>query len=91
MSVGNIFRNWLHGIDNGFRMIIRVGALTIYLVAMLCKNVKVVNNKNVSHLHVIYHCTVTLHLWSSLQQVKKWRPIYGGLYAIGVYDERYLF
>jgi hypothetical protein len=64
-SVANIFRNWLHGVDNRFRTLIRVGALTVIWSLWLCRN-----DKRSSPLHVIYRCTGTLRLWSSLQRVE---------------------
>ena len=56
-SVANIFGNWLHGIDNKFRTIIRVGAIAIIWSLWLCRNDRVFNDKNVSFLQVIYRCT----------------------------------
>jgi hypothetical protein len=69
-SVANIFGNWLHGIDNRFRTLIRVGALAIIWSLWLCRNDKVFDNKISSPLQVIYRCTGTLRLWSSLQRVE---------------------
>jgi hypothetical protein len=66
--VANIFGNWLHGIDNRFRTLIRVGALAVIWSLWLCS--KVFNNKLSSLLQVIYRCTGTLRLWSSLQRVE---------------------
>jgi hypothetical protein len=69
-SVANIFGNWLHGIDNRFRTLIRVGALAVIWSLWLYRNDKVFNNKVSSPLQVIYRCTGTLRLWSSLQRVE---------------------
>jgi hypothetical protein len=52
-SVANIFGNWLHGIDNRFRTLIRVGALAVIWSLWLCRNDKVFNNKLSSPLQVI--------------------------------------
>jgi hypothetical protein len=56
-SVVNIFGNWLHGIDNRFRTLIRVGELAVIWSLWLCRNDKVL-----SPLQVIYRCTGTLRL-----------------------------
>ena len=69
-SVANIFGNWLHGIDNRFRILIRVGALAVIWSLWLCRNDKVFNDKNPSLMQVIYRCTNTLRLWSALQRVE---------------------
>jgi hypothetical protein len=69
-SVANIFGNWLHGIDNRFRTHIRVGALAIIWSLWLYRNDKVFNDKVSSPLQVIYRCTGTFRLWSSLQRVE---------------------
>jgi hypothetical protein len=69
-SVANIFRNWPHGIDLGFRMLIRVGALVVVCLLWLCRNDKVFNNENCSLLQVIYKCTGVLRLWSPLRRMK---------------------
>jgi hypothetical protein len=69
-SVANIFENWLHGINNRFRTLIRVGALAIIWFLWLCRNDKVFNNKLSSPLQVIYRCIGTLCLWLSLQRVE---------------------
>jgi hypothetical protein len=37
-SVANIFRNWLHGIDNRFRTLTRVGACAVIWSLWLCRN-----------------------------------------------------
>jgi hypothetical protein len=75
----------MHGIDNRFRTLIRVGALAVLWSLWLCRNDKVFNDKISSPLQVIYRCTGTLRLWSSP------RPIYGGLCTIGEYGEGYFF
>jgi len=69
-SVANIFGNWLHGIDNRFRVLIRVGALAIIWSLWLCRNDNVFNDINSSLMQVIYRCTSTLRLWSALQRVE---------------------
>jgi len=69
-SVTNIFGNWLHGIDNQFRTLNRVGALAVIWLLWLCINDKVDNDKVSSTFHVIYRCNGTLRLWSSLQRVE---------------------
>jgi hypothetical protein len=68
-SVANIFGNWLHGIDQRFRTLLRVGALAVVWSLWLCRNDKVFNDKNCSLLQVIYRCTGILRLWSPLQWV----------------------
>jgi hypothetical protein len=90
-SVANIFGNWLHGIDNRFRTLIRVGALAISWLLWLCRNDKVFNAKIYSSLQVIYRCTSTLHLWSSSSMDGALRPVYKGMCTIGDYGEVYFF
>jgi hypothetical protein len=58
------------GIDHRFRMLTRVGALAVIWSLQLCINDKVFNDKNSSPLQVIYQCTGTLRLWSSIQWVE---------------------
>jgi hypothetical protein len=36
----------------------------------LCRNDKVLNDKNYSLLQVIYRCTGTLHIWSQLHRLE---------------------
>jgi hypothetical protein len=69
-SVANIFGNWLHGIDLRFQTLIRVGALAVIWSLWLCRNDKVLNDKNCSLLQVVYRCTGFLHLWSRLQRME---------------------
>ena len=69
-SVANVFGNWLHGIDHRFRTLLRVGALAVIWSLWLCRNDKVFNDKSTSLMQVIYRCTGTLRLWSSLQRVE---------------------
>ena len=69
-SVANIFGNWLHGIDVKFRILLRVGAITLIWSIWLCRNDKVFNDKNFSLMQVIYRCTHLLHSWSSLHRVE---------------------
>jgi hypothetical protein len=47
-----------------------VGAIAIIWSIWLCRNDKVFNDKISSLLQVIYRCTSTLRLWSSLQKVE---------------------
>jgi hypothetical protein len=68
--VANIFENWLNGVDVRFKKHIRVGAIAIIWSLWLCRNGKVFSNKTSSLLQVIYWCTRTLCLWSSLQKVE---------------------
>jgi hypothetical protein len=79
-NVTNIFGNWLNGVDNRFRTLIRVGALAVIWSLWLCRNDKVFNNKMSSPLQVIYRCTGTLRLWSSLQRVEH-RGLFTEVYA----------
>jgi hypothetical protein len=79
-SVVNIFGNWLHGTDHGFRMFIRVGALAIIWSLWLCRNDKVFNDKNYSLLQVIYRCTATLRSWSALQNAEN-RDLFTKVYT----------
>jgi hypothetical protein len=69
-SVANIFGNWLNGVDDRFKKNIRVGAIAIIWSLWLCRNDKVFYNKTSSLLQVIYQCTRTLRLWSSLQKME---------------------
>ena len=80
-SVANIFGNCLHGIDNKFRTIIRVGEIAVIRSFWLCRNDKVFNDKNVSLLQVIYRCTT--------RGVS--RPLYGGFFATGEYGEGHFY
>ena len=67
--VANVFSNWLHGIDKKLRTVIRVGAIAVIWSLWLCRNDKVFNDKDVSHMQVLYRCTSILRLWSTLQRV----------------------
>jgi hypothetical protein len=69
-SVANILENWLNGVDDRFKNHIRVGAIVIMWSMWLCRNDKVFSNKTSSLLQVIYWCTRTPRLWSSLQKVE---------------------
>jgi hypothetical protein len=51
-------------------MLIRMGALAVIWSLWLYRNDKVFNDKNCFLLHVIYRCTGTLCLWSSLQRME---------------------
>jgi hypothetical protein len=53
-----------------FKNHIRVGAIDFIWSLWLCRNDKVFDDKNSSILQVIYRCTNTLHLSSSLQRVE---------------------
>jgi hypothetical protein len=61
-SVANILRNWLDGIDHKYRILLRVRAIALICSLWLCRNDKVLNEKNSSLLQVIYRCTDTLRL-----------------------------
>jgi hypothetical protein len=54
ISVANIFRKWLYGIDLRFGTLIRVEALAVIWSLWLCVNDKKINDKNCSLLQVIY-------------------------------------
>ena len=71
-----MFGNWLHGIDNKFKTILRVGALAVIWSLWLCRNDKVFNDKNFSRLQVLYRCTGILRSWSTLQRAE-----YRGLFT----------
>ena len=64
------FCNWLNGVDNRFKRLIRVGALAVIWSLWLSRNDKVFNDKNSSLMQVIYRTTATLRLWSPLQRVE---------------------
>ena len=67
-SVANVFGNWLHGIDKKLWTVIRVGAIAIIWTLWLSKNDKVFDDKNVSHMQVLYRGTSILRSWSTLQR-----------------------
>jgi hypothetical protein len=46
-SVANIFGNWVHGIDNKYRTLLRVGAIALIWSLWLCRNDKVFDNKKI--------------------------------------------
>ena len=69
-SVANIFGNWLNGIDNKLRTILRVGALAVIWSLWLCRNDKIFSDKNFTCLQVLYRCTCILLSWSILQRVE---------------------
>jgi hypothetical protein len=69
-SIANIFRNWLHGIDYKYMILLRVGAMALIWSLWLCRNDKVFNNKNCSLLQVIYRYTRTLRVWSQLHRLE---------------------
>jgi hypothetical protein len=71
-SVANILGNWLHGTGHRFRKHIRVGVIAVIWSMWICRYDKVFNDKNSYILQVIYRCTNTLCLWSSLQHVENW-------------------
>ena len=68
-SIANIFGNWLNGVDNRFKQLIRVRALAIIWSLWLYRNDKVFNDKNCSLMQIIYRTTATLRSWSQLQRV----------------------
>jgi hypothetical protein len=59
-SISNVFGNLVHGIDNKYRILLRVGAIALIWSLWLCRNDKVFDNKNSSLLQVIYQPTGTL-------------------------------
>jgi hypothetical protein len=69
-SIANVFGNWVHGIDNKFRILLRVGAIALIRSLWLYRNDKVFYNKNYTPLQVIYRCTGTLRLWSQLHRME---------------------
>jgi hypothetical protein len=69
-SITNIFGNWLNGIEHSFKKHIRVGEIAVIWSLWLCRNGKIFNDKNSSILQVIYRCTATFRLWSSLQRME---------------------
>jgi hypothetical protein len=69
-SITNIFGNWVHGIDNKYIILLRVGAMALIWSLWLCRNNKVFDNKSSSFLQVIYRCTGTLPLWSQLHRLE---------------------
>ena len=79
-SVANIFGNWLHGIDDKFRTVIRVGAIAVLWSLWLSRNDKVFNDKNVPFMQVIYRCTGLLRSWSILQRVE-YRDLFMEVYT----------
>jgi hypothetical protein len=77
ISVANISRNWLHGIDLRFRAFVRVGALAVIWSLWLCRNDKVLNDKNCSLLQVIYRYSVCDHLFSGWRiETYLWRSVH---------------
>ena len=75
-SVANIFGNWLNGIDNKLKTILRVGALAVLWSLWLCRNDKIFSDKNFTCLQVLYRCMGILRSWSILQRVE-----YRGLFT----------
>jgi hypothetical protein len=69
-DVANIFGKWLRGIDNKYRILIRVGALALIWSLWLCRNYLIFNGKNYSPLQAIYRCTSMLRLWLPLQHME---------------------
>jgi hypothetical protein len=69
-SVANIYGNWLNGVDNRLKLLIRVGAIAVIWSLWLCRNDKVFNDKNSSLMQVIYRCTATLRSWLPLQRTE---------------------
>ena len=67
-SVANIFGHWLDGVSNRFKTLLRVGAYALLWSLWLCRNNLVFNNINSSALQVIFHCTHSLRMWSTLQR-----------------------
>ena len=69
-SIANIFGNWLHGIDNKYKNLLRVGAIAIIWSLWLRRNNKVFDDINCSVLQVLYRCTHTLRVWSTLHRAE---------------------
>ena len=69
-SIANIFGNWVNGIDNKLKTILRVGALAVIWLLWLCRNDKIFSDKNFTCLQVLYRCTGILRSWSILQRVE---------------------
>ena len=77
-SVANVFGNWLHGIDKKLRTVIRVGAIAVIWLLWLSRNDKVFNDKDVSHMQVLYltwYSPYVVHLTACGTS----RPLYGGM------------
>ena len=68
--IANIFGNWLNGIDNKLKTILRIGALAVIWSLWLCRNDKIFSDKNFTCLQVLYRCTGILRSWSILQRVE---------------------
>jgi hypothetical protein len=79
-SIANIFGNWLNGIEHRFKKHIRVGAIAFIWSLWLCRNDKVLNDKQSSILQVIYRGISILRLWSSLQRVED-RDLFTEVYS----------
>lgn len=74
-SVVNMFGNWLWGIDNKYRILIRVGALPLIWSLWLCRNGLVSSGKMFSPLQAIYRCISLLCLWLPLQCMES-KPLF---------------
>ena len=69
-SVANIFGHWLDGILNRVKTLLRVGGYALLWSLWLCWNNLVFNNINSSALQVIFRCTHSLRMWSTLQRTE---------------------
>jgi hypothetical protein len=77
-----MFGNWLVGIDNKYRILIRVGVLALIWSLWLCRNNLVFDGKHSSPLQAIHRCTSLLHLWLPLQCMKN-RELFMEVYTVG--------
>jgi hypothetical protein len=71
-TVANIFSNWLSGVDNMFKLLIRVGETAVIWSLRVCRNDKVLNNKSSSLMHAIYCCTTTFRLCLPLHRAENY-------------------
>jgi hypothetical protein len=85
-SIANVFRNWLHGIDSKYIILLRVRAMTLIWSLWLCRNDKVFDNKSSSLLLVIYRPTMV-----TASPLGGPRPLFGGVHAPGGYSEGLFF
>ena len=69
-SIANMFGHWLDAISNRFRTLIRMGAYTLLWSLWLCRNDLVFNGKSSSPLQVIFRCTHSLRMWSTLHRTE---------------------
>jgi hypothetical protein len=81
-SIINVSRNWVHGIDYKYMILLRVGEVALIWSLWLCRNDKVFNNNFVSLLQVIYRYTRTLRIWSQLYYTEDHDLFWGRLEAL---------